>query len=205
MATGFPLGPTRTFHSELSPLRESRAPILILGVLQVLIGGAALVLSVAATFAAMILIGVAALVGGGVQLAAAFTSRRWQGVVQHLLIALLYLVFGFLVLSRPLMAMETLTLLLAVMLFVGGLFRVIVSAAVRFHNWGWSLVSGLVSVLLGVLIWADWPVSGLWVIGMFVGIDLIFSGWMWVALGLSLGDLREPAGGVPPGAALPPE
>ena len=58
--------------------------------------------------------------------------------------------------------------------------------SLRLPHWGWPLASGILNVLLGLLIWAQWPLSGLWVIGLFVGIELIFSGWMWVMIALAL-------------------
>ena len=60
----------------------------------------------------------------------------------------------------------------------------------RFPHWGWTLVGGIINLVLGIMIWQQWPVSGLWVIGLFVGIDLIFTGWTWVMLALSVKKLR---------------
>ena len=58
------------------------------------------------------------------------------------------------------------------------------------HNWGWHALSGLITLLLGILVLAQWPVSGLWVIGLFVGIELLFYGGAWIALALDLRSLR---------------
>src|SRR5205823_13111163 len=97
--------------------------VLALGVVQVVIGTLAVLMSVTATFATVIMIGVFALVGAGAQMVSVFSSRRWEGAVGHLLIALLYAAFGLMALMRPELAATTLTLLLAVMLVVGGIFR----------------------------------------------------------------------------------
>ena len=56
----------------------------------------------------------------------------------------------------------------------------------RFAAWGWSLASGVIDVVLGMLILLEWPESALWVIGLFVGINLLFRGMNWIALGLAL-------------------
>jgi uncharacterized membrane protein HdeD (DUF308 family) len=56
----------------------------------------------------------------------------------------------------------------------------------RFHGWGWVLANGIVTLILGVLIWREWPESALWVIGMFVGIDMLFAGWSWVMTALAV-------------------
>jgi uncharacterized membrane protein HdeD (DUF308 family) len=88
--------------------------------------------------------------------------------------------------EEPATAAAAVTLMLAAFLFVGGLFRIIAALTERFPHWGWLLLSGVISLLLGILIWRQMPLSSLWVIGTFVGIEMIFSGWSWVALGLAL-------------------
>jgi uncharacterized membrane protein HdeD (DUF308 family) len=74
----------------------------------------------------------------------------------------------------------------------GGIFKVVAALSYRFAAWGWSLASGIIDVILGVLIWQEWPASALWVIGLFVGINLIFRGFNWIALGLALRSLPRP-------------
>ena len=53
-------------------------------------------------------------------------------------------------------------------------------------GWGWVVLNGVISVILGAAIWRQWPLSGLWVIGLFVGIEMLFSGLSWVMLGLAV-------------------
>lgn len=166
--------------------RQSAGWLLVLGVVQILIGMLALGMSVVATFAAMILLGILALAGGIMEIVSAFWARRGEHGVAHFLIGLLYAAFGILVLANPGLAAVTLTLILAVMLVAGGIVRMGLAVVIRPGGWGWSLLSGAISVFLGVLIWAGWPGTGLWVIGLFVGIDLIFMGWTWVALALAV-------------------
>ena len=84
-----------------------------------------------------------------------------------------------------------LTLLMAMLFLIGGIFRIIVALAVPMHHWGWLLLSGVINVLLGVLIWRQYPWSGLWVIGLFIGIDLFFSGWSLVMLALTARSMSE--------------
>src|SRR5207253_7419236 len=103
-----------------------------------------------------------------------------------LLSGLLSLVVGVLFLRAPLDALLALTLLLACLLTVGGIFKIVAALTYRFAAWGWPLVSGLIDLILGVMIWLEWPASALWVIGLFVGISLVFRGFNWVGLGLSL-------------------
>ena len=73
----------------------------------------------------------------------------------------------------------------------GGIFRILVAVTIRFQNWVWLLLHGVVNVLLGIAIWRQWPLSGLWVIGLFVGIDMLLNGWSLVMLGLAAKKLPE--------------
>ena len=79
-----------------------------------------------------------------------------------------------------------LTLVVALFLLISGLFRIVASLMLQFHDWGWVLLNGIVTLLLGLLIYKHWPADGLWVIGLFVGIDMIFNGWAWIMLSLGL-------------------
>jgi uncharacterized membrane protein HdeD (DUF308 family) len=67
-----------------------------------------------------------------------------------------------------------------------GVFRIVFALSERFAGWPWVLLNGAVTLMLGFLIYKQWPASGLWVIGLFVGIELIFNGWAWVMLALGL-------------------
>jgi uncharacterized membrane protein HdeD (DUF308 family) len=74
--------------------------------------------------------------------------------------------------------------MLAAAFLLGGAMRVIYALIQSFAGRGWVLINGFISVLLGIAIWRGWPESSLWVIGLFIGIDLVFNGWLWVMLGL---------------------
>jgi len=86
--------------------------------------------------------------------------------------------------GNPAASALILTLLLAMFFMVAGLFRIITALSMRFPSWGWRLFDGIIALLLGILLWAQWPVSGFWAIGMFIAIYLIFSGWSCVMLAL---------------------
>jgi uncharacterized membrane protein HdeD (DUF308 family) len=86
----------------------------------------------------------------------------------------------------PLAAAESLTLMLAATFLIGGMYRMIVAAVERFPSWGWVLFNGIVTFLLGIAVWRQWPESGLWVLGMFVGIDLIMNGMTWSVLAVGV-------------------
>lgn len=174
MAAGFPY-----FLSggadELQQLRRSWGWFLALGVLLTLTGLAAVGYPVAATLVTVEVVGVFLLVAAGVQFVTAVRARRWGGFAPHLLCGLLALFLGVLLVESPGLGAAGYTLMLAVFIVASGLFRV-VTAAHRYAGWGWALLSGLVTLLLGVLVWRSFPESALWVIGTFVGIDLAFLG-----------------------------
>ena len=104
----------------------------------------------------------------------------------HMMAAVLFAVVGILILWRPLVTAEILTLLMGAFFLVAGLFHIIAPAMISLPDWGWHVLNGVITLLLGILVLAQWPVSGLWVIGLFVGIELIFYGITWIALALHL-------------------
>lgn len=179
---------------ELQHLRRNGAWFLGLGVLITLIGLAAIAYPVAATLVTVEMVGVFLLIAAGVQFVTAVQARRWGGFVPHLLCGLLSLFLGVLLVESPGLGAAGYTLMLAVFFFASGLFRVVTAAANRYSGWGWTLLSGLVTLVLGVMIWRSFPESALWVIGTFVGIDLAFLGVSWVMLGLAARSVGVGAG-----------
>jgi uncharacterized membrane protein HdeD (DUF308 family) len=102
-----------------------------------------------------------------------------------------YAVLGVLFLRHPADALLAMTLFLACALMVGGLFRIIGSLMHQFPHWGWTLVGGIINLILGIMIWQQWPEVSLIVIGLFVGIDLVFTGWIWVMLALAVKNVQS--------------
>lgn len=176
----------RVLRHELEAIRAHWVWFLALGIILIIIGTIAVGMPFVASLATAVTFGALLLVGGVAQLVGAFWTRDWSGFFLSLLVGVLYVVLGLLFVRDPGDALLAMTLLLACVLMVGGLFRIIGSAMYRFPHWGWTLVGGIINLVLGVMIWQQWPVSGLWVIGLFVGIDLIFTGWTWVMLALAV-------------------
>ena len=171
---------------ELTALRGNWFWFVLLGVALVVLGTIALSSVMIASLAAAMAIGVLLLLGGAAEVVGAFWCRCWSGFFLELLSGVLSIVVGLLFLRAPVGALAALTLLVACFLMVGGIFKVVSAVAYRFAAWGWSLSGGIIEVILGVMIWQGWPASSLAVIGLFVGIDLIFRGFNWIALGLAL-------------------
>jgi uncharacterized membrane protein HdeD (DUF308 family) len=176
---------------ELHAMRKDWWWFLLLGLSLIVLGTAALGSAVFVSEVAVVFFGLLLLAGGIAQVVSAFWTGHWGGFLVNLLVGLLYIVTGFFVVDAPIEGAIALTLLLSLMFFVSGLVRIVAALTLRFPMWGWSLANGAISVLLGVMIYRQWPAAGLWVIGMFVGIELIFNGWTWVMLAIGLRSLPE--------------
>jgi uncharacterized membrane protein HdeD (DUF308 family) len=184
--------PITELRHELTALRGNWLWFVLLGVALVALGFVALGSVVIASLATAVVIGALLLVGGVAETIGAFWCRGWSGFFLHLLSGVLSIVVGMLFLRAPVDALLALTLLLACLLTVNGIFKVVAALGYRFGAWGWPLASGVLDVILGVLIWQGWPASALWVIGLFVGISLVFRGFNWIGLGLALRALPRP-------------
>lgn len=165
---------------ELKNMSKNWFPFMLLGITLLVLGFLAIGSSFFVTILTVALIGVLLMIGGIMQIVNSFYTGRWTGFFLHLVLGLLYLVVGFMLLDAPVLNAITLTFLLAAFFIVAGLFRIITSIASPFPGWGWTLFSGIVTFLLGILIYKHWPSSSLWIIGLFVGIEMVLSGWYWV-------------------------
>jgi uncharacterized membrane protein HdeD (DUF308 family) len=180
----------RVLRHELEAIKGHWVWILVLGIVLVLVGTVAVMMPLVATFATAFVLGSLLLMAGVAQLVGSFWTRDWSGFFLTLLMGVLYVVLGLMILRAPVRAELALTLLLACVLMVGGLFRIIGSLMFRFPHWGWTLAGGALNLLLGILIFEQYPDAALWVIGLLVGIDLIFTGWTWVMLSLALKNVK---------------
>jgi uncharacterized membrane protein HdeD (DUF308 family) len=178
--------PSSMWSAEVASLRKSGLWLLILGVLLIVVGLVAISATFIATLATVVILGILLMIGGAVEILDAFLGRGWRGFWMHLLAGIMYLVLGFFLIQRPLEAAAFFTLMLAAAFFVGGLFRMIVSVSERFYGWGWVLLNGVVTLILGILIWREWPETAFWVIGLFVGLDMLFDGWSLVITALTI-------------------
>lgn len=167
--------------------------LLALGILFIVLGTLGLGMTVALTVASVIFFGIFILVGGILQLIQTFKCKGWKSILWHVIIGVLYIVAGFLITINPVGASLVLTMFFAVTLIVVGIVRIVVSFQVKtFGNWIWPFLGGIVSIILGGIIWAQWPISGLWVIGLFVAIELIVQGWSNIFIALAAKGAAQP-------------
>jgi uncharacterized membrane protein HdeD (DUF308 family) len=187
---------------ELHTLRQNWGWFLALGIALIIVGLLAIAFPVLATLTTVEVFGFLLLLGAGAEVASAIWARRWGGFFLHLLCGLLYLFLGAVIIERPGLGAAGYTLMLAVFFVAAGLVRVVFALSQRFSGWGWTLLSGAITLLLGILIWRNLPEAALWVIGTFVGIELVFNGWSLVMLGLAARSLSSQ--GVPREEMPPP-
>jgi uncharacterized membrane protein HdeD (DUF308 family) len=179
------------FFARLDDLRANWAWFLVLGIALIVLGAVSLGAAGLSTLASVLTFGWLLVFGGTFEAITAFWAGRQSGFWLHLFAGLLFAVGGVLILAHPVASVAGLTLLLAALFLTGGLFRIIAAALLQYRSWGWAILDGVVTMLLGVLIWAAWPSSSLWVIGTFLGIALLFRGWAWVMFALGVHQLPK--------------
>jgi len=175
----------RVIHENLKELRENWFWFVLLGVALIVLGAVAMTYSVLTTVTTALFFGFFLLGAGVFYILGAFCTRGWGGFFLSLLAGILHLAVGVIILNHPAEAVLLYTLLLAVFFFVEGLFRIVAALTGQFRHWGFVLLNGVVTLVLGVLIWRQWPLSGLYVVGLFLGINLVVSGASYVSLGLA--------------------
>ncbi|MCC6207575.1 MAG: DUF308 domain-containing protein [Gammaproteobacteria bacterium] len=166
-----------------SEVRENRASFLVLGVMMTFLGIEAIALPYFASLAIGMLTGAILLVIGVAQAVIVIRKPSWRGFPHWLSGGLLSAGIGLALLAYPLAGVLSLTLLLAAFLLTEGALRVLLALRLRpYDHWNWSMASGVLALMLAVLILTQWPEAALWILGLSVGIDLIFSGWMLIML-----------------------
>jgi uncharacterized membrane protein HdeD (DUF308 family) len=171
---------------ELHSLRNQWWCFLLLGIALIVLGTFCIVDPLIPTLASVIFLGFLLMAAGITQIVSAFWAGKWSGMLIHMLIGVLYIVVGYMIVDSPVVNMVLITKFIAIFLIVSGAFRIVSALVVRFRDWGWALLNGGVTLLLGIIINRQLPEAALWVIGLFIGIEMIFNGWAWVMLALGL-------------------
>ena len=130
-------------------------------------------------------------ISGVVWFVNSFQAWTWGGFFVYLLNAILRCVTGYLLIRHPDAGAEGVTMVLAALFIVGGLFRVVGASAIQFPRWGWTVFSGLVSVVLGFYLLATWHTAGTYFIGIAIGVDLIVDGGALVGFAGAIHSLPE--------------
>lgn len=167
-----------------------------LGVLLIALGVLSWLDVATVTLASTVVIGTLLLVGGVFQILHAFVNPRWRGFIFGLLAGVLYVIGGLLIISEPVQGAILLTILLVAAIIVGGIVRIVLALRHReVRAWGIVLLSGVVSFVVGGLLYANMPWPGLWLLGTLIAVELVIqgAGWLYFGIALRFGSTLRPA------------
>lgn len=156
----------------------------IWGIVVLILGILAIAMPFITGVAVTLMIGFILIAAGLAEFIYTFKSKSFGEGFFRFLFGLLAVLAGLSLVTQPDAGLATITLFLAVWFFVDGIITFVQGFRWRpFDGWGWMVFSGIVSIILGVMIWRQFPVSALWLVGLLVGIRLIFAGWTMIMLG----------------------
>ncbi len=179
------------FVAGLRRARRNWGWFLVLGLILIVLGAAALweTFLPLVTIISVLFFGWVLVIAGGVQILSSPFARESSGgaaIFLQLMAGILSLVVGALMIAQPEAGAIALTLLFAAFFLFSGAFRFMAALGLRYPNWGWGMLGGLITVALGVMLCVHWPESGLWFIGVAIAVDLIVHGFVWVMFALAL-------------------
>jgi len=181
-----------SISSGLDQIHDSWGWFVALGIALIALGVVCIMGDMTATLATVLAFGWLLLIGAVVALVQAFRARDWSGFFLFFLTALLRGFTGYVLIRYPYNGEVGFTILLASLFVVGGLFRAVGASTVRFPNWGWTTLSGVISTVLGVWVLSQLPLTSLFFVGIVVGVDFIFDGIAALTLGTAVRNV--PAG-----------
>jgi uncharacterized membrane protein HdeD (DUF308 family) len=173
--------------SGIATLHSKWGWVVALGVVYVIAGFIALGSMMMATVASVLVVGVMMIIAGVTEVIGAFQMKSWGKFLLWALLGVLYIVAGFLTFDNPLFAAVLLTLFLGASLIASGAVRLFLAFSMKRESpWVWVALSGAITLLLGLLIVARWPVNSVYILGLFLGIDLVMAGAGWIGMGFAL-------------------
>jgi uncharacterized membrane protein HdeD (DUF308 family) len=173
----------------MEDVKKNSGLTMVIGGILLLLGLFAMGSPLVAGLSVALMVGCMLILGGIGQLA--FAVKTKEGVFAIIFGGLTIVIGGYMV-ANPGVALASFTLFLAIYLIISGIFEALISFQVRpVNGWGWALFSGVISVLLGLMIWNQFPLSGVWAIGVLIGVRLFFRGWTLVMFGFAARSLAE--------------
>ena len=182
---------TDFFAASLEQLRKSWGWFLVVGILLTVLGVVCVGKAQTATTFSIVALGWVLAISGVAWLVSSFYAFTWHGFFLHLLNAIIRVVTGYLLIRHPDAGAAGVTMLLAALFMVGGIFRGAGASALRFPRWGWTVFSGLVSFALGVYLLSTWPTASTYFIGVMIGVDLIFDGAALIGFATAIHSLPD--------------
>lgn len=161
--------------------------LMFMGIVMLVLGIIGLYMVGTLTIVSMLWFGIIVLAGGILTLIDAFKAEGWKAKLWEILIAVAYILAGIIMVANPGKSAVWFTLFIGAFLLVSGIFRVIIGFQVRneVKGWGWTVFGGIASIILSFMIFAQWPYSGLWVIGLFLAIEMIMQGTSMISIALA--------------------
>tara|TARA_R110002124_G_scaffold63777_9_gene174632 strand:+ start:4410 stop:4916 length:507 start_codon:yes stop_codon:yes gene_type:complete len=166
--------------------------MVALGIVTIIMGSAAILFPLFGSIAVAVVIGFALVIAGIAQIIAAFSHPKWGVRILTFIVGLLSLLAGIFLLLNPVNGIFALTIVVAAIFFTEGIWKTIYAFRMRPHpGWGWLLFDGILSVVLGLMLWVQFPSSALWALGILAGISILLSGWTMVMLGVAIGKITD--------------
>jgi uncharacterized membrane protein HdeD (DUF308 family) len=159
--------------------------LLALSIMQIIAGCIAIASPIIASLAAVAIFGAVLILTAVIQLIHAFKLRAWPRSAWYGLGGVLYAIAGLMVAQNPIGGAIALTVLIAVLFISEGVLRIMFAMAARPAGWGWLMAAGIGSIVVGAFLLMGWPADALWIVGLLLGINLIFTGVMYLALALA--------------------
>ncbi|WP_435318515.1 HdeD family acid-resistance protein [Haloarchaeobius sp. TZWSO28] len=184
-------------------LASSYTTAIGVGAVLAILGFLAIVFPIFTSLSLTVVFGAALVVGAFVQIAHAFSAKKWTGFLGQTVLALVYGVAGITVLANPVLGLASLTFLLIGYFFASGIVQLAMGVKTRGQpNWGWLLFSGGLGILVGVMLFLGLPSTAAWAVGLLFGANLLASGLSMIMLAVGAKEAAE-AGEVTPPTAKP--
>jgi uncharacterized membrane protein HdeD (DUF308 family) len=186
MSVATQLPSTETFPNEAPQIKRRWGHFAVLGLMLIALGALAIVYWSMAAEVAVDTLGSILVAGSIVQVLTSLWANGWRGFFVHLGIGILYAVAGTIMIRHPLAGAEAITLVLALAYVAGGLMRLAFAVSYLSLGTGWVALNGAITFALGLMIWEQWPWASMFILGLFLGIDLMMLGWTWIMLGANM-------------------
>jgi len=164
--------------------KKNSGLLIFLGIMTVIFGVIAISSPLFTGVAVAVFVGFLLLASGVARIVHSLKAKQWGTGFWGTAIGVLGVAAGLMMIFRPLVGLVTMTMLLAIYFLIDGISEIIAAFKIKpDQGWGWVLFNGIIAVVLGLMIWRQWPVSGAWAIGLLVGIHILMTGWSMIILG----------------------
>ncbi len=168
----------------LGGIKDNAKLAITIGIILIIVGVLAIAAPLAAGVSITIMVGTLLIIGGIGECFLAFQAGAFGRGLLIFIVGALMAVAGFYMVSQPVAGLAAITLFLTAYFIVSGITEIIAAVQIRpSSGWGWMLFNGIVTLVLGILLWRQFPLSGAWAVGVLFGIKMIFSGWTLVFIG----------------------